>query len=31
MNDEVVHTGYERMAHYLWAVCVNPRQEPPGG
>jgi hypothetical protein len=31
MNDEVVHTGFERMAHYLWAVCVNPRQEPPGG
>ena len=21
MNDEVVHTGYYPMAHYLWALC----------
>lgn len=25
MNDEVVHTGYAPMAHYLMALCVNPR------
>lgn len=25
MNDEVVHTGYYPMAHYLWALCVGPR------
>jgi 2-polyprenyl-3-methyl-5-hydroxy-6-metoxy-1,4-benzoquinol methylase len=24
MNDEVVHTGYAPMAHYLMALCVNP-------
>lgn len=24
-NDEVVHTGYGAMCHYLWAVCVTPR------
>jgi 2-polyprenyl-3-methyl-5-hydroxy-6-metoxy-1,4-benzoquinol methylase len=23
MNDEVVHTGFAKMAHYLIAVCVN--------
>ena len=25
MNDEVVHTGYAPMAHYLIALCVTPR------
>jgi 2-polyprenyl-3-methyl-5-hydroxy-6-metoxy-1,4-benzoquinol methylase len=25
MNDEVVHTGYHAMAHYLWAVGVGRR------
>lgn len=25
MNDEVVHTGFYPMAHYLIAVCTNPR------
>lgn len=25
MNDEVVHTGFLPMAHYLMAVCVGPR------
>jgi cyclopropane fatty-acyl-phospholipid synthase-like methyltransferase len=25
MNDEVVHTGYDKMAHYLFAVCCNKR------
>ena len=23
MNDEVVHTGYHKMAHYLFAVCSD--------
>ncbi len=23
MNDEVVHTGFYRMAHYLFAICVG--------
>ena len=23
MNDEVVHTGYERMSHYLIAICAH--------
>jgi hypothetical protein len=25
MNDEVVHTGYYKMAHYLLALCVGKR------
>lgn len=25
MNDEVVHTGFLPMAHYLLALCVNPQ------
>jgi 2-polyprenyl-3-methyl-5-hydroxy-6-metoxy-1,4-benzoquinol methylase len=25
MNDEVVHTGFHPMAHYLFAVCVGVR------
>ena len=25
MNDEVVHTGYHKMAHYLFAVCCGKR------
>jgi len=24
MNDEVVHTGYHKMAHYLFALCCSP-------
>lgn len=24
-NDEVVHTGFYPMAHYLWALCVGPK------
>lgn len=27
MSDEVVHTGFTPMAHYLLALCVNPKQE----
>jgi 2-polyprenyl-3-methyl-5-hydroxy-6-metoxy-1,4-benzoquinol methylase len=23
MNDEIVHTGFEKMAHYLFAVCIG--------
>jgi len=26
MNDEVVHTGFSPMAHYLWALCCHPKQ-----
>lgn len=25
MNDEIVHTGYHRMAHYIFAVCASRR------
>jgi hypothetical protein len=25
MNDEVVHTGFFPMAHYLIGVCVSPK------
>lgn len=25
MNDEVIHTGFYPMAHYLWGVCVGPK------
>lgn len=27
MNDEVVHTGYYPMAHYLLALCVSPSKQ----
>lgn len=26
MNDEVLHTGYYPMAHYLWALCASPQR-----
>ena len=26
MNDEVVHTGFYPMAHYLWALCCSPKK-----
>ncbi len=26
MNDEVVHTGFSPMAHFLWLLCVNPKK-----
>jgi len=25
MNDEVIHTGHEKMAHYLMALCCAPK------
>lgn len=25
MNDEVLHTGYGPMCHFLWALCTGPR------
>jgi hypothetical protein len=28
MNDEVVHTGFAPMAHYLFAVCTGRRERP---
>jgi 2-polyprenyl-3-methyl-5-hydroxy-6-metoxy-1,4-benzoquinol methylase len=27
MNDEVVHTGYHKMAHYLMALCCAPKPQ----
>lgn len=27
MNDEVVHTGFYPMAHYLFALCCGPRRD----
>jgi 2-polyprenyl-3-methyl-5-hydroxy-6-metoxy-1,4-benzoquinol methylase len=27
-NDEMVHTGFSPMAHYLLALCVGPRRTP---
>ncbi|MEW6087947.1 MAG: class I SAM-dependent methyltransferase [bacterium] len=26
MNDEIVHTGFYPMAHYLFALCTNPKR-----
>lgn len=26
MNDEVVHTGFSKMAHYLLALCISPKK-----
>ncbi|HPA44127.1 MAG TPA: class I SAM-dependent methyltransferase [bacterium] len=26
MNDEVVHTGFPPMAHFLWVLCVSPKK-----
>lgn len=26
MNDEVVHTGFHKMAHYIFAVCSNKKK-----
>lgn len=26
MNDEVLHTGFHPMSHYLFALCVSPRR-----
>ena len=25
MNDEMIHTGFYKMAHYLMALCCNPK------
>ena len=25
MNDEVLHTGFAKMAHYLFIVCCGPK------
>jgi len=30
MNDEVVHTGFSPMAHYLFALCSEPKREAAG-
>jgi cyclopropane fatty-acyl-phospholipid synthase-like methyltransferase len=26
MNDEIVHTGFHKLAHYLFALCVGKRE-----
>ena len=26
MNDEIVHTGYPPMCHFLWILCVGPKK-----
>lgn len=26
-NDEVVHTGFDGMCHYLWAICFGPKRQ----
>lgn len=26
MNDEVIHTGFQPMSHYVWALCASPRK-----
>jgi 2-polyprenyl-3-methyl-5-hydroxy-6-metoxy-1,4-benzoquinol methylase len=26
MNDELVHTGFPSMAHFIWALCVGPKR-----
>ncbi|GEO42983.1 hypothetical protein SAE02_71310 [Skermanella aerolata] len=28
MNDEVIHTGYHRMAHYIFALCCGKKTAP---
>jgi hypothetical protein len=27
MNDEVVHTGFHKMAHYLLGLCCGPKKQ----
>jgi cyclopropane fatty-acyl-phospholipid synthase-like methyltransferase len=27
MNDETIHTGYHKMAHYIFALCAHPKAE----
>lgn len=31
MNDEVVHTGFSPMAHYLFAICNDPKSNSGAG
>jgi SAM-dependent methyltransferase len=31
MNDEVIHTGFYPMAHYLFALCCSKRSDAPRG
>lgn len=26
MNEEVMHTGYPPMCHFLWVLCIGPRR-----
>lgn len=27
MNDEIIHTGFPPMCHFIWVLCVGPRRE----
>jgi len=27
MNDEIIHTGFPPMAHFMWSLCVSPRKK----
>ena len=27
MNDEVVHTGYDSISHYIFAIACNKKQD----
>jgi len=29
MNDEVLHTGFPQMSHYLWILCTVPKNNMP--
>jgi hypothetical protein len=31
MNDEVLHTGYAPMCHYIWSLAVGVRGRRKGG
>ena len=31
MNDEIVHTGYHKMAHYLFGLCAGKRLDGAAG
>jgi hypothetical protein len=29
MNDEVLHTGYAQMCHYIWSIAAGLKKELP--
>ena len=26
MNDEMIHTGFPPMTHFMWALCIGPKE-----